>query len=200
MVEGVSIASFGACEGDTCQADADLDGVCDDLDLVCNVDEIPLSCRMLPPDCMPGLVPEMVGGCYTGACLSWDECFPQIDPGGACGPEFPECPRGHYCDFPPETMCGATGIPGICSPIDPIFCTEEYDPVCGCNGQTYSNECFARSASVSISHFGECGNIACGGFAGIMCPMGMICMDDPSDDCDPNRNGADCIGICRPEF
>jgi hypothetical protein len=36
----------------------------------------------------------------------------------------------------------------------------------------------------------------CGGIAGFPCPAGKKCVDDPSDDCDPARGGADCGGIC----
>ncbi|MBA4142246.1 MAG: Kazal-type serine protease inhibitor domain protein [Nitrosospira sp.] len=36
----------------------------------------------------------------------------------------------------------------------------------------------------------------CGGIAGFPCPAGKTCVDDPSDDCDPARGGADCPGIC----
>lgn len=38
----------------------------------------------------------------------------------------------------------------------------------------------------------------CGGFGGIQCPPGLVCEDDPSDDCDPDRGGADCGGVCVP--
>jgi len=38
----------------------------------------------------------------------------------------------------------------------------------------------------------------CGGIAGIPCPDGNSCVDDPSDDCDPRTGGADCGGICVP--
>jgi hypothetical protein len=37
---------------------------------------------------------------------------------------------------------------------------------------------------------------ACGGIAGIPCEEGAICVDNPKDDCDPKRGGADCPGIC----
>jgi hypothetical protein len=37
----------------------------------------------------------------------------------------------------------------------------------------------------------------CGGFAGIPCEGAGVCVDDPSDDCDPNQGGADCGGICE---
>jgi len=38
--------------------------------------------------------------------------------------------------------------------------------------------------------------IQCGGFAGLPCPAGFDCVDDPRDDCSPCRGGADCGGIC----
>lgn len=37
----------------------------------------------------------------------------------------------------------------------------------------------------------------CGGFAGIECPGAGTCQDDPGDDCDPARGGADCGGLCE---
>ena len=36
----------------------------------------------------------------------------------------------------------------------------------------------------------------CGGIAGIPCPAGATCIDDPRDSCDPAMGGADCGGIC----
>jgi hypothetical protein len=36
----------------------------------------------------------------------------------------------------------------------------------------------------------------CGGFGGLQCPDGEICVDDPSDTCDPMQGGADCMGVC----
>ncbi|MGC4065109.1 MAG: hypothetical protein QM784_10780 [Polyangiaceae bacterium] len=40
------------------------------------------------------------------------------------------------------------------------------------------------------------GLTACGGIAGLPCPAGFTCVDDPRDDCSPCRGGADCGGIC----
>ncbi|KAF2022156.1 hypothetical protein BU24DRAFT_384656 [Aaosphaeria arxii CBS 175.79] len=40
----------------------------------------------------------------------------------------------------------------------------------------------------------------CGGFAGFACgTKGQVCVDDPRDDCDPKRGGADCGGLCMWE-
>lgn len=40
-------------------------------------------------------------------------------------------------------------------------------------------------------------NVFCGGIAAFECPGAGTCIDDPSDDCDPNAGGADCGGICQ---
>jgi len=62
-----------------------------------------------------------------------------------------DCPETSYCMKP----LGSCDGEGICSGR-PGACPAIYDPACGCDGITYSNECFASSEGVNVSHAGEC--------------------------------------------
>ncbi|WP_339133359.1 MAG: Kazal-type serine protease inhibitor domain-containing protein [Candidatus Electrothrix sp. GW3-4] len=117
----------------------------------------------------------------------------------ACGGRLGQtCPADQYCAYSEGANCGRADMTGVCEP-KPEVCTEEYMPVCGCNGETYSNACKAAAAGISVDYQGDCGGeqAVCGGIAGLLCPEGMECVDDPSDDCDPAHGGADCLGICK---
>ncbi len=70
-----------------------------------------------------------------------------------CSLSADTCPEGHYCAIP-EGLC-AQGS-GTCE-VQPEHCLFVWDPVCGCDGQTYSNAGCAAVAGVSVAHQGECG-------------------------------------------
>lgn len=61
--------------------------------------------------------------------------------------------------------------------------------------------CALDGTGMDESEYGQVGAALkgqlCGGIAGIQCPSGFSCVDDPSDSCDPLSGGADCGGICK---
>jgi hypothetical protein len=101
------------------------------------------------------------------------------------------------------------------NPICPKIATRPNDDVAQCDVSRHACElvaprdieCGGRSLNPHACPRGytcdEPGNDApgdclkrCGGIAGLRCDQGEVCVDDPSDGCDP-KSGADCIGVCK---
>ncbi|HEX6862669.1 MAG TPA: Kazal-type serine protease inhibitor domain-containing protein [Thermoanaerobaculia bacterium] len=62
-----------------------------------------------------------------------------------------ECDRSQYC----QARAGKCQGPGECV-VRPQICPLIFDPVCGCDGMTYSNFCFAAMAGVNVRSVGAC--------------------------------------------
>jgi hypothetical protein len=96
--------------------------------------------------------------------------------GAICGVRgAAECGEGEYCRFERSASCGAADHPGVCS-ARPEACDAVFEPVCGCDGVTYANECDAASAGASVASAGECpSGGACGGLSASRCSAGEFC-------------------------
>ncbi|MCA9250913.1 MAG: hypothetical protein KDA54_07240 [Phycisphaerales bacterium] len=129
------------------------------------------------------LVPFVAGLVVTGCGVLTD----LLPCGGLCGAnEF--CKRA-------DGDCDSNE--GVCTEI-PDACDDVYSPVCGCDGETYGNDCEASAAGVSVASIGECPDGGaglgefCGGLAGVACQDGLYCkfevgvcgQGDQSGECD----------------
>ena len=122
----------------------------------------------------------------------------------SCGNDV--CGDDEYCDWE-MNLCGLRDWEGGACRARPEGCDANYDPVCGCDAEVYSNECVANSAGVDVSDAGGCqapaGYFACGtGF----CILGAsYCLWSVSDvvgqpnawSCQPLPDGCPGEGDCN---
>jgi hypothetical protein len=65
-----------------------------------------------------------------------------------------KCDDGLWCEHP-DGQCKVADAAGTCVKGADV-CTQDYDPVCGCDGETYGNRCMAKVAKVQVDYPGEC--------------------------------------------
>jgi hypothetical protein len=87
-----------------------------------------------------------------------------------------QCKGKQYCSKPVGECKGK----GECK-TKPDVCPLIFKPVCGCNGKTYSNECFAALAGVNVKAEGACKKPTGGDYTcktNKDCPAGNFCAKD----------------------
>jgi hypothetical protein len=94
------------------------------------------------------------------------------------GPDGIACGEGTWCETRPGCDPEAWGY---CATI-PEACPLIVDPVCGCDGVTYGNDCERRMAGVPLDHRGTCGEV----------PIGC----ESNDDCSSAEYCARRVGVC----
>jgi hypothetical protein len=118
-----------------------------------------------------------------------------------------DCEADEYC----ERIVGDCAASGVCAPV-PWPCSDIQDPVCGCDGSTHRNACYAAAADVGIASDHECGAIVCAdddgcagethckkdvgdcGGTGVCAPVPWPCSDiqDPVCGCDGSTHRNAC--------
>lgn len=147
--------------GDECLRNADCISTGTQTDTYCQKEDGQCDalgrCEVRPDACPRNLDP--VCGCdgrtYSNACMAAANGI-NVDYRGECKPQYcwsnKECAADEYCFF--EVCALETGV---CQRRpEQSECPRLWDPVCGCDGQTYANSCTIAVQGVSIDYAGEC--------------------------------------------
>ncbi len=127
---------------------------------VCSPTETVGVCIAVPQVCTEIFSP--VCGCdgatYSNACVA-DAAGVNVDHEGECGGRVCggiaglSCNEGEFCKMDDGQCC--CDFQGVC--VERVeACIQLFDPVCGCDGNTFANACEANIAGVNVDHTGAC--------------------------------------------
>jgi hypothetical protein len=150
-----------------------------------------------------------------------DKCDPATGAacGGICvlGEDLPQCgglagtpcAEGYVCVDDPADACEggpAADCPGVCRLQADGTCAVDSEcpqldvPCTTCADGSMSCPHARCDQGKCTVDFKPCPQPqVCGGISGSSCEPGFSCVDDPTDECVPEKGGADCRGICQPE-
>jgi PrcB C-terminal/Antistasin family len=155
--------------------------------------------------CVPDAPVVRCGGFGGFPCPGSGKCVD--DPTDSCDPAAGGADCGGVCRCVQNVLCiqGAVfdATPKVCAcvpqtpppPVDDPCATVRCAAGTHCEAQAVM--CVRAPCPPIAACVPDAPVVHCGGIAGIQCPGGGKCADDPNDGCDPNAGGADCGGVCR---
>ena len=93
------------------------------------------------------------------------------DAGVLCSTDANCLAEDSFCD---RSDTGCTAQVGFCKK-KPVLLCEQFSPVCGCDGVSYSSACWAGVRGVSIAQQHECDDLGTRCDPGHPCPADAVC-------------------------